>query len=73
MKTRYRCFQESSSSCLLPAHAEAEHRAKGLLAPNAEMLWEIDADTWEEAMAIRNLRMGFEPYKPLGAGQPCPR
>jgi hypothetical protein len=73
MKTRYRCFQESSGTSLLPASAEAETRDKGLLQPDAELLWEIEADTWEEAMAIRNLRMGFGPYVPVGEAQPCPK
>lgn len=71
MTTRYRAFSDSSTqSCLLSPEAEAEHRRKGLLGPDAVLLWEFDAATWEEAMSIHHLRMGFEPYKPLGDGQP---
>ena len=74
MKTRYRAFQESSTqSCLLGADLEAELRRKGLLQSDAALLWEIEADTWEEAMSIHNLRMGFSPYKHVGEGQPCPQ
>lgn len=53
--------------------SEAECRRKGLLKENAEFLWEIETDTFEEAMAIRNLRMGFEPFVPEGEWQPCPK
>lgn len=33
----------------------------------------IEAQTWEEACAIYHLRMGFEPYKPDGEAESCPK
>jgi len=49
----------------------AEHRSKGLLGESAERLYSFEAHSWEEAMAIHHLRMGFEPYKPQGSPTPC--
>ena len=37
------------------------------LAPNAELLWAVEADTWDEAMSRYHEFMGWEPYKPMGA------
>ena len=37
------------------------------------LLFTIDARTWDEAKAIMNLRLGWEPYRPLGEPQDCPR
>lgn len=34
---------------------------------------EFDAATTEEASSIHNLRMGFGPYQPMGAPEPCPK
>jgi hypothetical protein len=55
------------------AASAAERRAKGLLADSAVLLYVVEADTWEEAMAVHHLRMGYQPYRPLGSATPCPR
>lgn len=36
------------------------------------LLWRIEVGSFEEVMAIRNLRAGLEPYKPQGNSVPCP-
>jgi hypothetical protein len=35
-------------------------------------LWTIEVGSLEEALAIRNLRCGWEPYEPEGEAEPCP-
>ena len=50
----------------------SDMRARGLLSRRAEQLFTFHAATHEEAMSIRNLRMGWEPYQPEGAPAPCP-
>jgi len=45
---------------------------KGILSKEAYMLNKFFAVSFEEAMAIYHLRMGFEPYKPSGKSQLCP-
>jgi hypothetical protein len=48
--------------------------ANGELEPNCEVkLWRIEVGSFEEAMAIRNLRLGYGPYVPEGEAAPCPR
>ena len=37
------------------------------------LLFTVEPRTWDEAMAIRNLRLGWEPYQPAGESQNCPR
>jgi len=36
-------------------------------------LYSIQAATYEEAMAIHHLRMGWNPYRPIGESSPCPK
>lgn len=45
----------------------------GLASCKVKKICNIEARTWEEACAIYHLRMGFEPYKPVGDTQPCPK
>jgi hypothetical protein len=47
------------------------HRNQGLLGDAAEMLYAFDAATHEEAQAVHHLRMGWEPYKPVGDPANC--
>jgi len=35
-------------------------------------VWRIEAGSFEEAMAIYNIRRGFGPYQPSGEPAPCP-
>lgn len=41
--------------------------------PEASLLWVIEAGTWEECQAIKNLRLGFGPYNPSGEPMKCPK
>ena len=36
-------------------------------------VWRVEAGSYEEAMAIYNIRRGFGPYKPMGEAAPCPK
>ena len=38
----------------------------------ADLVYIIQAETWEEGMAIHNLREGYSPYKPGGKPHECP-
>jgi hypothetical protein len=49
----------------------SELRTKRLLSDSAVLLYSVEASSWEEAMAVHHLRMGYEPYKPLGKPAPC--
>jgi hypothetical protein len=60
------------SVTLLQAGEADAHRAKGLLGPAAVLLYRFEAATLEEASAIHALRMGWAPYRPVGAPAECP-
>lgn len=75
MRKRYRAYRDKGgmSTGLHCEESETQSRNKGLLSDDAELLWEIEADTPEEASSIFNLRMGFGPYSPAGHWLPCPK
>ena len=55
------------------AGEEPPRVANGEFMENCDVvLWRVEAATWEEAMAIRNLRCGYAPYQPVGEASPCP-
>ena len=48
--------------------------ANGETDPDCQKIfWKIEACSLEEAMAINNLRKGFEPYNPGVPAKPCPK
>ena len=51
----------------------ADFRSRGMIGPNAKLLYTFVAATHEEAQSIHYLRMGWEPYKPNGAPAECPK
>jgi len=59
---------------VLNAGEDCPRFADGTPQPNCErLLWRIEAATPEEAHAVHNLRMGWEPYHPMGKPMPCPK
>lgn len=36
-------------------------------------LWQVEIGSYEEAMAIYNIRCGYGPYQPCGKSAPCPK
>src|SRR5688572_12171838 len=73
--TTYEGWRDPADGSVLLTTAEeaARERATGLLSADATLAWRFDAATWEEANAIHALRLGWEPYRPVGAPAPCPR
>jgi hypothetical protein len=45
---------------------------RGLLSIESKQVFQIEANTYEEAMAVRNIRLGYDPYRPVGDSAPCP-
>lgn len=62
---KWACWKTEADSSMTFTLAERPGPEGGVLA------WEIEAATWEEAMAVYHIRMGFEPYKP-GEPAACP-
>jgi hypothetical protein len=47
--------------------------ANGLLSKDARLLHRIEADTFEEAQAVHNIKMGWSPFVPEGKPKACPQ
>lgn len=75
MKKIYEAWDDEENGCMQFGLADiaAENRARGVLSANAKFLFRVVADTFEEAMAVRNIKMGWGPYTPEGKPQDCPR
>lgn len=39
---------------------------------DVDIIYVMQAETWEEAMSIHNLRQGYNPYIPGGQAEICP-
>lgn len=75
MKKQYEAWSDETDRSITVATPDGiqELRSKGLLSEGAKLLHRIEADTYEEAMAVHNIKMGWNPYVPMGAAQECPR
>ena len=58
--------------CVATEAQARELRAAKSLGDYPKLMYSIEASTWEEAMAVHHIRMGWEPYQPSGEAQPCP-
>ena len=39
--------------------------ARGLLEPDATLVWTVEAHSWDEAQRLKHEFLGLEPYKPV--------
>ncbi len=75
MKKTYEVWadqQDCSITLTLKSNIQ-ELRSNGTLSENAKLLYSIEVDTMEEAMAVHHIKMGWEPYLPLGDAKECPK
>jgi hypothetical protein len=72
---QYQCWFDPAEKelSLLRYSNVQEQRDLGLLRDSAVLQYEFVSDTWEEAMAVHNLRQGWAPYVPNGDAAPCPQ
>jgi hypothetical protein len=68
----FEAWETMSGSAFFESTRLAEQQANPA-ATLVKRLFEVHASTWEEAMSIYHLRMGWEPYVPGGEPEPCPR
>lgn len=71
--TKYQAWQFNDGCSFSESEHIAELKINGTIPEGAEFLYEIEANTWEEARSVHNLRMGWGPYNPEGAAEPCPK
>jgi hypothetical protein len=61
----------SDNNCQLSC-GRADIVKTGIFKKDAKLIHTFYAATYEEAMSIYHLRLGFEPYKPSGKPKLCP-
>ncbi len=73
MKKTYEAWLELCGDCTLALVVDIEDlRNRKLITSDAKILYRIEADTFEEALAIHHFRRGREPYYPEGKATLCP-
>lgn len=72
MKLIFEVWEDDESVMLSTPENILEHKKNGLFVGRPKLLYKIEADTYEEAMAIHHIKSGLEPYKPLGKAELCP-
>ena len=60
-----------SISALKEGEIEDEKR-RGLIPQSARLRFRLHVDTYEEALAVRNIKLGWAPYVPEGKPAHCP-
>jgi hypothetical protein len=75
MRKTYEAWIDEQEQCITFGDLDniQWHRSHGGLRPVAKLLHRIEADTPEEAHEVHHIRMGWEPYVPMGDAAPCPK
>ncbi len=72
MRFKFEAWSDDESITFATVEAIKYQKENNLLGENLELLHTIYADTKEEAMAVHHIKMGWEPYVPMGKPQLCP-
>ncbi len=74
MKKIYEAWEDDEGCSIVFSTVEniKKQFATGLLLENAKLLYKVEADTWEEAMSLHYIKMGWSPYIPEGEPEECP-
>ena len=75
VKQIFECWvNRDKTEISLMSREEAQRNIETDGLTKADLLeYSIEADTWEEACAIHNLRQGWGGYNPMGEPEPCPK
>ncbi|MCY4747074.1 hypothetical protein NYO99_19025 [Pelomonas sp. UHG3] len=59
---RYELWEDQDALSFFPEHGEEWRK---LLSPAARLIWACNAQSWDEAQALKHEHLGWAPYKPL--------
>ena len=59
---RYEAWDDEGDITFAPTQNISEQKSKGLISPEAKKLYEIEAESHEEAMTEHYKKMGWSPY-----------
>ena len=57
---------KSSVGCAIAFFVAGDKKNEAALEDDAELLYQIQASTWDDAMQKHHQLQGWEPYKPMG-------
>jgi hypothetical protein len=69
----YQAWRDADGVSLSDLTGIQSQRDNGQLSVDAVLEYELGAATFEEALAIHNLRQGFGPHVPMGEPAQCPQ
>jgi len=69
---KFEAWQNETEIAFGPVEKIASEKRQGLISDTATLIHTVYADTWE-AMAVHHIKMGWEPYKPVGNAEFCPK
>lgn len=72
MKCRFEAWADDEGITFATIEGIQWQKEHALLGKNLRLLHIVEADTPEEAMAVHHIKMGWEPYKPMGEAALCP-
>lgn len=65
MSIIFEAWEDEESVTFATADSIADQKLRGLISSDAVLLHTVEADTFEDAMTIHHVKMGYEPYKPM--------
>ena len=72
MRRRYEAWETEDGAAFFASEQLSEQR-KNPAQRLVRKLFDLEANTFEEALAVYHLRMGWEPFKPMGLAKACPK
>ena len=75
MKKVYEAWRDEADCRITFAPPEGieSERANGDITDKAVLLHRVEADTFEEALAVHHIKMGWRPFVPMGEAKECPK
>ena len=71
-KIKYQAWKDAESVTCATLKAFNYQKKTGLVDDHILILHIIEAETYEEAMAVHHIKMGWDPYIPAGNAVLCP-
>jgi hypothetical protein len=72
VRRRYEVWETEDGAVLFASDQSAAQKAN-LAQKLVRKLVDLEANTFEEALAVYHVRMGWEPFKPVGEPRSCPK
>jgi hypothetical protein len=62
---KFQCWRDDNGLTFAPIETIEMHKRRGLMESDAEFLYEVEADSWNEAMQKHYDKQGWGIYRPM--------